>query len=248
LVPDTRSYARFDEHYPDGPFDLAAALAMFRNGRDAALGTEVGQLMDRATAELDAQRLADHMPSVGDPAPMFTLPNATGRAVSLGQLLASGPVVLTFYRGLWCPYCNLAQRALQQHLPEITELGASLASISLQGPDDSLTMAERNNLEFEVLSDVGGTVSKSYGLLFTLPRYLRETYEKMGHPLPAFNGTEDWTLPIPAAFVVDRAGVVRFRFADPDYTRRADPADVLAALRSSATSPRPGSQLDRPGD
>jgi thiol-disulfide isomerase/thioredoxin len=134
LVSDTRSYARFDEHYPDGPFDLPAALAMFRNGRDAALGTGVGQLMDRATAELDAQRLADHVPSVGDPAPMFTLPNATGRAVSLGQLLASGPVVLTFYRGLWCPYCNLAQRALQQHLPEITELGASLASISLQGP------------------------------------------------------------------------------------------------------------------
>jgi peroxiredoxin len=230
-VTDNRSYARFDEHYPDGPFDLTAALSMFRDGRDAAVGAEVGQRMDQAAEELAAERLTDHMPSVGERAPLFTLPNATGTEVSLERLLASGPVVLSFYRGVWCPFCNLEQRALQQYLPEITQLGASLAAISPQVPDDSLTMAERNNLEFEVLSDVGGTVSKSYGLLFTLPAYLREIYEKLGHPLPAFNGTDDWTLPIPATFVLDSDGVVRSRFADPDYTRRADPADIVAALR-----------------
>jgi peroxiredoxin len=233
-MADSRGYARFDEHYPAGPFDLSTVLGMFRDRRDAVMSADVGRLMDRATEELVAQRLTDSMPSVGASVPLFTLPNATGEEVSLERLLTEGPVVLSFYRGVWCPYCNLEQRALQQHLPEITGLGASLAAISLQVPDDSLTTAQRNGLEFEVLSDVGGVVSKSYGLVFTLPRELRELYEKLGHPLPAFNGTDDWALPIPATFVVDRGGVVRFRFADPDYTRRAAPADILATLRSIA--------------
>ena len=231
-MTDNRGYRRLDVHYPDGPFDLAEVLAMFRGMRDTAVGTDVGQRMDRATAQLASQTLTDDIPSVGGRAPLFSLPNATGTPVSLEQLLDSGPVVLTFYRGIWCPFCNLAQRALQQYLPEITQLGASMTAISLQVPDDSMTMAERNNLTFEVLSDVGGTVSKSYGLLFTLPKYLQQIYQDLGHPLPEFNGTDDWTLPIPATFVIDQAGVVRFRFADPDYTRRAAPADILAALRS----------------
>ena len=184
-MTDNRSYPRFDEHYPDGPFDLGTVLAMFRAGRDAAVGVKVGQRMDQATKELAAQGLIDGVPSVGDPAPLFTLPNAIGSEVSLERLLADGPVVLSFYRGVWCPYCNLEQRAVQQHLTD-------------------------------------------------LPEYLRESYQKMGHSLPPFNGTDDWTLPIPATFVVDRAGVVRFRFADPDYSRRAAPSDILAALRSIA--------------
>jgi peroxiredoxin len=188
--------------------------------------------MDQATEEFAAVRLTDHIPSAGARAPLFTLSNATGAEVSLEGLLERGPVVLTFYRGTWCPYRNLDQRAMQQHLPEITQLGASLAVICPQVPDDSLTVTERKNLECEVLSDVGGTVSKSYGLQFTLPDYLREIYERMGHSPPAFNGTDDWTLPIPATFVLDSYGVVRCRFAEPDYARRAEPADVLAALRA----------------
>jgi peroxiredoxin len=230
-VADETSYQRFDEFFPSGSFDLPTVLKMFRDGRDGALGRDVGELMDRATAELEAMDPLSAVPSPGSAAPLFELPNHQGSTVSLSELLEIGPVVAVFYRGVWCPYCNLTLRAYQQHVPEIIERGATLVAISPQTPDDSLTITERNDLTFEVLSDVGAAVARAYGLVFRLPVYLQEAYQKLGHPLPAFNGTGDWELPIPATFVIDRDRTIRFTGADPDYTRRADPVDVLAALR-----------------
>jgi peroxiredoxin len=231
-VADDINYHRFDEFFPQGPFDLPVALKMFRDGRDGAVGRDIAARMDRATAELEAIDPLRDMPSAGRAAPLFVLPNHKGSTVGLSELLEIGPVVVVFYRGVWCPYCNLTLRAYQQHVREISELGAMLVAISPQMPDDSLTMVERNDLTYEVLSDVGAAAARAYGLVFRLPRYLQESYQELGHPLPAFNGTGDWELPIPAAFVIDRDRTIRFAQADPDYTRRADPADLLAALRA----------------
>jgi peroxiredoxin len=223
-----------DVDLPVAPFDLIQELDRFRNMRDDVIPADITRLMDKATAELIQSKLADQVAGVGSEAPGFSLPNATGQQVTLSQMLTRGPVVISFYRGVWCPFCNLEQRALQQHLPQISELGASLVAISGQTPDNSLSMAEKNELTYEVLTDIGLTVASSYGLVFRLPDYLQEAYEQLGHPVPMFDGPGQQTLPIPATFVADRDGIVRFAYANPDYMHRADPKDILATLKSIA--------------
>jgi peroxiredoxin len=218
------------EKLPLGPFDLTNELARWRELRDVVVPADVAAQMDRATMELAASQILAQVVAVGGQAPSFVLPNAVGKQVSLDQLLARGPVVISFYRGLWCPFCNLEQRALQQALSQITALGASLVAISGMTPDNSMSMVERLGLAYEVLTDVGLLVARRYGLVFELPEDLREAYSRMGHPIPQFNGTTEHTLPIAATYVVDNGGIVRFAYANPNYMHRADPADVLAAL------------------
>jgi peroxiredoxin len=225
---------------PDRSFDLSTELARLRHMRDDVIPPQVAAHMDQATAALIAAKAADRAVSVGSSAPDFTLPNAIGEDISLKRLLNEGPVVVSFYRGIWCPFCNLELRALQQAAPEITALGARLTAISGQTPDNSLSMAEKNGLTYDVLSDVGLTVAKAYGLVFELPDYLQKDYRELGHPIPRFNGTDEHTLPIPATFVIDSAGRVRYAYVNPNYMYRADPAAILTALR---TLTGPGSAL-----
>ncbi len=219
---------------PDRVYDLTAELARLRGLRDEVIPQDVASHMDRATAELVESKAADRAVTVGSRAPDFTLPNAVGKDISLRRLLNEGPVVVSFYRGIWCPFCNLELRALQQSTAEIVELGACLVAISGQTPDNSLSTAEKNGLTYEVLSDAGLAVARSYGLVFELPEYLQTDYRELGHPLPQFNGTDQQTLPIPGTFVIDPAGIVRFAYVNPDYMHRADPATVIAALRTLA--------------
>jgi len=221
-----------DIQWPDGPFDLVTELDRFRKLRDTVVPADVTARMDKATEELTTSKLVDHVVGVGRVAPRFSLPNAVGEQVSLDHLLSKGPVVVSFYRGIWCPFCSLEQRSLQQHLPQIVALGASLVGISGQTPDNSLSMAQKHELTYEVLSDVGLAVARSYGLVFDLPEDLQLDYTKLGHPLPLFNGTDQWSLPLPGTFVIDSGGIIRFAYANPDYTYRADPANVLATLRT----------------
>jgi peroxiredoxin len=219
------------ELFPTGAFELPVVLQKLRDLRDSAVGADVAAKMDLATAELAGADPLAGMPGIGDIAPGFELPNQTGSIVSLDGLLAVGPAVVVFYRGVWCPFCSLTLRAYEQHLTELATSGVSLVGISPQTPDDSLTMAERNALTYQVLSDVGATASRAYGLVFELPTYLRDTYRTLGHPLPAFNGTDDWELPVPATFVIDGDGKIVFADALADYTHRTDPAQVMAAVR-----------------
>lgn len=218
------------EKLPEGPFDLTKELARWRELRDVVMPADVVAQMDRATKELATWQIPTQVVAVGGRAPSFVLPNSVGKEVSLDRLLARGPVVISFYRGVWCPFCNLEQRALQQALPQITALGASLVAISGMTPDNSMSMVERLGLTYEVLTDAGLLVARRYGLVFELPEYLGEAYSRMGHPIPQFNGTTEHTLPVPATFVVDTGGIIRFAYANPNYMHRADPADVLAAL------------------
>ena len=168
--------------------------------------------------------------NVGDQAPGFTLENHEGESVSLSGLLEQGPVILVWYRGGWCPYCNLTLAAYQQRLDEIRDLGATLVALSPELPDKSLSTAQKSDLQFQVLSDVGNDVAREYGVVFKLTEGVRANYEQ-AFGLSEFNGDDSGELPLAATYVIDRDGVIRWAFLDADYRNRAEPADVIEALR-----------------
>ncbi|GEC08956.1 peroxiredoxin [Streptomyces spinoverrucosus] len=211
---------------------LNAELRAFYEARQQQIPAEIREIMRRAGQELADSGQADRALTVGARAPHFTLPTATGQTLALDDLLADGPVVLTFYRGAWCPYCNIALRALQQHHDAITARGARLVAVSPQIPDESLSLTEKHDLAFDVLSDIGSDTAKQYGLAFDLPDDLAAVYDKLGFDLQRVNDGHPRTLPLPATYVIDREGLIRWAFVDTDYTTRAEPADILAALDS----------------
>lgn len=167
---------------------------------------------------------------LGDVAPDFALPGAHGDTVHLDELLKEGPVVLAWYRGGWCPYCNLELAALREATPRFEALGATLVAISPQLPDSSLSTKERNELPFIVLSDVGNAVGEEYGIVYRQADEVNKHFEGR-IDLEAYNGDASFELPLPVTYVVDTDGVIRFAFVDADYTERAEPADVIAALQ-----------------
>jgi peroxiredoxin len=189
-----------------------------------------------ATAQrLDAIDFTARAPKPGDEAPEFALPDQCGDEVWLNVLLRSGPVVLIFYRGEWCPYCNLQLRTFQAHLDQIEELGGQLVAISPQTPEHSLSTAETNGLAFLVLSDVGATVIDRYGLKYDVDAETRGLLETVGNDVGAHNGAGGWVLPAAATFVIGTDGRVRYADVRGNWTERAEPADVLAALRGRYT-------------
>ncbi len=200
----------------------------------AGLPEDVRQIMSQAMDEMLASGVVEAALGVGDSVPDFALPNAKGESVRFSELLANGPVVLSFYRGGWCPYCNLELRALQEKLPEIQDLGATLLAISPEQPDNSLSTAEKNSVSFDILSDDGNKVARQFGLVFELPAVLRPLYENFGIDLPASNGDESFTLPVPATYVVGPNRVVLECYVDMDYSTRMDPEAVLTALQAKA--------------
>jgi peroxiredoxin len=169
-------------------------------------------------------------PRLGDRAPDFALPNARGRMTRLSDLLRRGPVVLVFYRGGWCPYCNAQLHDLQERLVEFEELGASLVAISPQTPDNSLSLVQKHSLTFEVLSDVNSYVASDYGIAFALTHNERDLFLGVGNDLTKVNGVDSWLLVAPSVFVIDRSRTVRAAHIDADYTRRTDPLAILEAL------------------
>jgi len=209
-----------------GKRELAGELRAQRRRSEEKRSKAQVAAMNRGVQELASSGLVDGALGVGDEAPDFTLPNAHGLDLSLNSLLASGSLVVAFYRGGWCPYCNLELRALQATLGEIRALGSSLVAISPERPDDSLTTAEKHGLDFEVLSDIGNEVARSWGLVHAIPDYLREIYAR----LPETNGDDSYELPLPATYVISADRVVGYAHVDPDYRRRAEPSDVLEAL------------------
>jgi peroxiredoxin len=168
--------------------------------------------------------------NVGDGAPDFALSDASGKTVKLSDLLKKGSVVLTWYRGGWCPYCNIALAAMQKKLPEIKAQGAELVAISPELPGKAAATAKKVQLDFTVLSDVGNKVARQYGVAFKLPDPIAKAYSGF-FDIEAYNGDRSNVLPMAATYVIDTKGVIRWAFVDADYKKRAEPADVVAALR-----------------
>lgn len=206
---------------------LAAFKAEF--ARTAPAGRAA--LYEAKIEELRASFALQAAIGVGAQAPDFTLPDAQGKPLSLSCLLRSGPAVVVFYRGGWCPYCNLQLRAYQAVLPDIIALGARLVAISPQLPDGSLSTAEANQLRFDVLSDVGNAVARRFGLVYALPEELRAALRSNNKALPGINGDESWELPVPAVYVIARDGRVGLAAIDVDYRNRLAPEAILAALQ-----------------
>lgn len=215
-VPDTFSL----------PAELAAQQAMARE----QIPDEKWDAIQNAIQNLRDRNVSDQAKQAGDEAPSFSLPNATGDVVRLDDLLAEGPVVLSFYRGGWCPYCNLELKALQAALPQIRAAGGQLVAVSPQTPDHSLTTQEKHDLDFEVLSDKGNEVAGRYGLLFAVAGKLREVYDDFGIDLEDANGDPSWTLPMPATYVIGTDGTIHYAFVDEDYTHRANPEQIIETL------------------
>ncbi|MGI4833113.1 MAG: peroxiredoxin-like family protein [Janthinobacterium lividum] len=203
----------------------------------AVLPAPAAAILDGGIATVAASGQAARILPVGQPAPAFTLPDALGQPVSLADLLAQGPVALTFYRGNWCPYCNVQLRAYQQLLPELARLGATLVAISPQTPDHTALTASEKDLTFPVLSDVGNHVARQYGLAFGVGPAVAETLRSLGIDLAAYNGTADDELPLTATFVIAPAGTVAWQWVEASFKHRAEPADVLRAVAQVAAAP-----------
>lgn len=187
-------------------------------------------LFDRVIAELKAGDFLSRALKVGDQIPDFTLPDATGRRVSSAELLVKGPLVVVFYRGAWCPWCNLELKALQDSLAEIHGLGAEMVAISPMTPDNSLSLAEKHQLEYPVLSDKGLETASRFGLVYSVPLELRSFLKTAGTDLAVYNGDSSWRLPVPATYVTDQEGIV-ISAVNPDWRERLDPLEIISALQ-----------------
>jgi peroxiredoxin len=195
------------------------------------LPAEVVEVFDRSIQNLLDQGVPSEVVAVGDTWPSFALNDAAGSSVSLDQLVETGPAVFVFYRGGWCPYCNLALRTYQRELvPELSKFGARLVAISPQTPDQSLSTVEKAELDFTVLSDPGNRVAQSVGIVFQQSDDVLKAQHKLGLDLEAVNAEGSTQLPRPTVLIVDQDRVVRFVDVQPDYTARTEVTDVLAAL------------------
>ena len=168
---------------------------------------------------------------VGDKIPKFSLPNGEGVQVKSEDLLKQGKLVISFFRGGWCPFCDLELRALENALPEVQKLEASIIAISPQILEKTKETSESHGLTFEVVSDEGNRVAREFGLVFSLPEEIRPVYKKIGIDLSLYNGDYKYELPVPATYVVATDGTIEYAFVDADYTKRLDPVDIVHHLK-----------------
>jgi peroxiredoxin len=212
---------------------LQANLKAITEGVRQQAPAEVFAAIEAANAKLEISGIAGRALKAGDRIPDFDLPDATGKVVRSADLLAADPLVISFYRGSWCPYCSLELKTLQQNLSEFRARGATLVAISPQTPDESLTTKQKNELAFPVLSDAGSKVARKFGLVFTLDETLKPIFKAFGIDLLAHNGVDTWELPIPATYVVAKSGKIVSACVDVDYRNRAEPAEILKWLEKA---------------
>jgi peroxiredoxin len=195
-----------------------------------AIPSEISAVFFKEAEDLGLSDVAKNALKPGTKAPLFSLPDAAGNLISLTNALSRGSVVLTFYRGVWCPYCNLQLKTYQEVLPQIQALGATLIAISPNAPDHSLSMKEKHALAYDVLSDFDNQIARQYKIVFTQSETVAAVGKALGADIAVFNGVATREIPVPATFIIDQQGTIRFTFADGDYTKRIEPQTILDVL------------------
>jgi peroxiredoxin len=199
---------------------------------EAAADARVKAAYEALVMRLDRAQTARRALKPGDAMPSFVLPNAEGRLVFSDELLAEHALVVNFFRGDWCPYCTRMLQALEAALPRIAAAGGRLVAMT---PDTGRHLAatkRAQRLSYEILSDVDGAVGLQCGVLFQVPESTREMLAGFGTDLAERHGNDGWLIPIPATYVVDRGGIIRYAFAETDFTRRAEPDEIVAVLQA----------------
>jgi peroxiredoxin len=194
------------------------------------LPNDIAKGLKEAIAEQVTSGKAGLALKAGKPAPTFTLPDTDGNRVSSIELLGHGPLVISFYRGVWCPYCNLELQALEATREDIEVRGASLVAVSMQTVANSRKSSRENEIHFPILVDAGGLVAEQFGLRYNLSSRTIELYKTLGNDLQVINGEDSWTLPMPGRYVIGRDGIVAHAEINPDYTQRPEPSDLLPIL------------------
>jgi peroxiredoxin len=216
---------------------LSRQLDSFFSGLLGRTDPRTAEALARLNREQGGGELLRDARKLGDIAPDFSLPDQTGQEVSLAERLRAGPVVLTFFRGGWCPFCAIALRALQAISTSIARTGASLIAVSPQPVEKMAAMAESHGLTFSLLSDRGNAVARDYGLVWRLDEESQAIYRQLGHDIPANNGAPGWELPMPAGYVVTPDRRIAHARVDARVTHRLEPAEVLLALRALRGEP-----------
>ncbi len=209
---------------------LQDRLAEVRAGIEQYVLLESRQINERAIAGVRESGLVEQALAVGETAPEFTLLDQNDNRVSSHALLERGPLIISFFRGRWCPFCMMELEAWRDAAPEVEAAGATLVAISPQTVRHNAFCATQHKLRFLVLSDVGLAVAREFGTVYSVPEEQRALFKRVFINLPHLNGDESWQLPLPATFVLGPGGTVLFAFADADYRRRAEPEDVLKVL------------------
>jgi peroxiredoxin len=199
---------------------------------EASANAKTMAAYEALVAQLGRAQTASSALKVGDAMPGFMLPNAEGRLVFSDELLAKGPVVVNFFRGDWCPYCTRTLMALEAALPRIAAAGGQLVALTPDTGRHFAATRRAHRLSYEILSDVDGAVGMQFGVLFRVPELTREMLAGFGTDLADRHGNDGWFIPVPASYVVDRGGIIRYAFVDVDFTRRAEPDDIVAVLES----------------
>lgn len=210
--------------------NLTEELKKHADQSAAKIPLEIQNVMKKAIKDLEESGLVANALKKGDTIPEITAPNATGKTISVQEKLKTGKVILAFYRGGWCPYCNLELKALQEILPQIEENGATLIAITPETPDNSLSTTEKNALTFEVVTDKDNKIASAFNLTYKLPKELADIYLTFGINLEKRNENISNELPIAATYIIDTDGAIVYDFIKEDYKLRADTAEILATL------------------
>jgi peroxiredoxin len=191
---------------------------------------DIRAIHERVIGELQDSGIAERSLQSGAKSPEFVLPDHNGNLVHSSDLLRRGRLVICFFRGRWCPFCVGQVEAMNSLVPEFQKLGASLVAISPQTKHQSFLMADQHRLRFPLLCDSGNSVAKQSGLVYRVPEYQQEVYRSAFVNLPFANGDSSWELPIPATYIIERDSKILYAMANPDYTRRPEPGEILQLL------------------
>ena len=212
--------------------NLQDSLDKLKERIEGSMPAESVAIMHQATKNLEDTGIANGILKKGDKAPKFILKNHKGETVLSSELLKKGPLVITFYRGLWCPYCNKDLAYLNRYKEQFEEKGATMISISPQLPEFNNKIVEQQHLNYDLLSDNGNNIADAFGLRWTVEDPLKSLYDSFGINLPKYNGGESWTLPVPARFIIGQDGIIQYAEFSVDYTKRPNPDELLEVLEN----------------